>query len=69
MPVPGDVGLVAKLVQVIFSWATDEDGLRELLLKKKLANKRSECAKALADNRFDDLKRLTAELERLSQQP
>lgn len=63
---PGDVGLVAKIANTIFSWATSEDGLKEELLRRRLANKKAECLKALADNRWDDLHRATDELRALS---
>ena len=37
---PGDVGLVAKLIDSVFSWVTGESGLAEL--KKKRAGVRLE---------------------------
>jgi hypothetical protein len=63
------IGPIAKAVETIFSWLTDEDGMAEMLKRRKLRAKKEECRQALIDNRFDDLKRLTAELERLSDQP
>jgi len=63
---PGDVGLVSKVVETIFSYFTDEDGFKEALKRKRLKAKKEECKRALAENRFVDLARLTAELERLS---
>ncbi len=66
---PGDVGLVAKVVEAVFSWATDEDGLKELVKRRSLKNKKEECRRALLDNRWDDLQRLTNELRDLSSKP
>lgn len=65
---PGDVGLVAKLVDTVFSWFTDEAGYLELKKRRALAAKKEECRRALLDNRWADLKRLTDELQRLSDQ-
>jgi len=66
---PGDIGLVSALVKEIFSWAVSEEGLKEELLRRKLAKKKAECLKALADNRFDDLHRLSDELHDLASKP
>ena len=63
------VGPIAKAVEAIFSWVTDEDGLNELLKRRKLAAKKEECRRALIDNRWDDLRRLTDELRDLSAKP
>lgn len=63
---PGDVGLVAKVVESIFSWFVSEDGRLEMVKRVRLKAKKEECRRALLDNRFDDLKRLTDELQRLS---
>ena len=46
------VGPIAKAVEAIFSWVTDEDGLNEMLKRRKLANLKKECADALARNDF-----------------
>ena len=66
---PGTPGLIAKAVETIFSWVTDEDGLKEMLKRRKLAAKKEECRRALIDNDFDRLRVCTAELERLSNTP
>ena len=63
---PGDVGLVSKLVETIFSYFTDEDGFKEALKRKRLKAKKEECTLALKEKRYIDLARLSAELERLS---
>jgi hypothetical protein len=65
---PGDVGLVSKAIETIFSYFTDEDGYKEMAKRAALKKKKEECRRALIENRFVDLARLTAELERLSQQ-
>lgn len=65
----GLVGAALTLALKVFGYATDEEGLREQQKRKALANKKEECRKALIDNRFDDLKRLTDELERIANAP
>ena len=50
----------------ILSWFLDEAGRIEVKKRAALREKKEECRRALIDNRWDDLKRLTAELERLS---
>ena len=62
------MGLVAKLVDSVFSWFTDEAGYLEIKKRRVLLAKKEECRRALLDHRFVDLKRLSAELERLSDQ-
>lgn len=62
----GDVGLVAKAVDTILGWFTDEAGYLEMQKQRALNVKKEACRKALLDNRFDDLVRLTGELQRLS---
>lgn len=32
---PGDVGLVAKVLDTVFSWFTSEDGLAEMMHKRE----------------------------------
>ena len=70
MPPTSDVGIIGKLVQVIFSWATDEDGLRELLIRKRLANKNKEFQDAVQNARtdadWDRVHQLADELRTLS---
>ena len=48
-----DVGIIGKLVQVIFSWFTSEDGLREMLIRKRLASKNKEFQDAVKNARTD----------------
>lgn len=64
----GDVGAVAKAVDTIFSWFTSEGGKLEAQKRRALKSKREECRRALLEHRFTDLRRLTDELERLSNQ-
>lgn len=66
---PGDVGLVAKLVDTVFGWFTSEDGFLEMKKRRALASKKEECRRALLDNRWDDVRRLSVELEQLSHGP
>lgn len=66
---PDPVGPVAKAVDTIFSWFTNEDGMNEMLKRRRLRAKKEECRQALIDNRWDDLRRLSAELERMSNTP
>ena len=62
----GDVGLVAKLVDTVFGWWASESGRLEQQKRNRLRAKKEECRRALLDNRFDDLKRLTDELQRMA---
>jgi len=66
---PGDVGLVAKVVETIFSWVVSEDGFKEMQKRSRLKAKKKECQNALAEHRWDDLRTLTAEYERLCNAP
>jgi len=50
----------------VASWWLDESGRAEMKKRKVLREKKEECRQALLDNRWDDLQRLTAELQRLS---
>lgn len=62
----GDVGAVAKVIDTIASWLMDEDGYAELKKRRALKAKKEECRRALLDHRWNDLRRLTDELERMS---
>jgi hypothetical protein len=64
--IPGAVKAGLTLTEKIFSWWTDEAGRIAIQKRARLRAKKEECAKALKENRLDDLRRLTAELERLS---
>jgi hypothetical protein len=48
------------------SWFMDESGRLEAKKREVLREKKAECRQALRDGRWDDLKRLTDELQRLS---
>lgn len=50
----------------IASWFLDESGRLEAKKRKALREKKLECEQALRDHRWDDLRRLSAEYERLS---
>ena len=50
----------------VFGWWTDESGRIEAQKRSALRSKKEECKRALQDKRFRDLARLSAELERMS---
>jgi hypothetical protein len=64
--IPEAAGAGLTLIEKIFSWWTDEAGRIEIQKRARLRAKKEECQRALTDNRWDDLKRLTDELRRLS---
>lgn len=64
--IPEAAGAGLTLIEKVFSWWTDEAGRIEIRKRAALRNKKEECKRALLDNRWDDLKRLTDELHRLS---
>jgi len=69
---PGEIqaaGFMAKLAETVFSYFTDEAGYKEMAKRAALRKKKEECRRALLDNRFADLKRLTDELHDLAQKP
>lgn len=63
---PEAVGAGLTLTEKIFSWWTDEAGRIEIRKRARLRAKKEECQRALLEHRFTDLRRLTDELERLS---
>jgi hypothetical protein len=63
---PGDVGLVAKAVDTIASWFLSEDGFNEHRKRRAMQAKKEECRRALMDNDWDRLRKLTLELKRMS---
>jgi hypothetical protein len=52
----------------VFGWWTDEAGRIEAQKRSALRDKKKECQRALSENRLADLRRLSAEYERLSDQ-
>jgi len=64
--IPGAAKAGLTLIDKVFSWWTDEAGRIEIQKRARLRAKKEECRRALLDNRWDDLKRLSAELERMS---
>jgi hypothetical protein len=54
------------LAEKVFSWWTDEAGRIEIQKRARLRAKKEECKRALLDKRYHDLARLSAELERMS---
>ena len=65
----GAVGPIATLLDTIIGAFLDEDKIPEILKRRKLRAKKDECKKALIDNRFLDLARLSAELRDLADKP
>jgi hypothetical protein len=69
---PGDVGLVAKLVDSILHFVTDEDQLKETLKRVALAKKKKEYIHAVSTARtaddFATVRRIHDEYERLCNQ-
>lgn len=63
--IPGAVKAGLTFGEKIFSWWTDEAGRIEIQKRANIRAKKEECAQALKDRRFTDLRRLTDELERL----
>ena len=66
---PGDVGLVSKLLDGVFRFFTDEDGYAELKRRRELAALKAQAAEALKRHDWDALRQHTADLERLSNRP
>ena len=65
----GSVGMVAKLLDTLVGAFLDEDKIPEIMKRRTLRAKKEECRKALIDNRFTDLARLTDELRELANKP
>ena len=66
---PGPIGPIATLLDTLIGAFLDEDKIPEMLKRRKLRAKKEECRKALIDNRFLDLARLSAELRDLADKP
>jgi hypothetical protein len=64
--IPETATAALTLGEKIFSWWTDEAGRIEIQKRAKLRAKKEECRRALLEHRFTDLRRLSAELERMS---
>lgn len=67
--IPEAAGAGLTLLDHVFMWFTDEAGRIEIKKRAALRAKKEECVKALHEKRFSDLRRLTDELERLSNAP
>jgi hypothetical protein len=63
---PGDVGLVAKVVDTVFKFFTSEDGYAEFSKRRKLAALRKDANNALDRNDFVAHARIIDELRRVS---
>ena len=66
---PGDVGLVAKLVETILGAFLNEDQIPELIKRRKLKAAKEECRRALIDNDFVALAAAVERLRDLSSKP
>jgi hypothetical protein len=66
---PGDVGLVSKAIETIFSYFTDEDGYKEMAKRSALKKAKKECTDALARNDWAALDAATTRLRDLSAKP
>ena len=66
---PGDVGLVAKVIETIVNKFLDEDQIPELLKRRKLRALKEECRRALIDNDWDRLKSATEQLRDTASKP
>jgi hypothetical protein len=64
--IPEAAGAGLTLIDHIFGWFTDEAGRIAIQKRARLRSKKEECRRALLDHRFVDLSRLSAELERMS---
>ena len=65
----GDVGLIAKAVETIFSAFIDEDKIPEIMKRRKLKSLKEECQRALINNDFVALADATARLRDFSSKP
>lgn len=63
------VSAITSLVNTVTSWFLDEDGYRQFQKRQALAAKKEACRRALMDNDWDLLKRLTDELRELAAKP
>lgn len=66
---PDPLGLAQTILdgaREVFGWWVDEGGRIEAKKRATLRAKREECRKALIDNDWARLKRLTEEMERLA---
>ena len=57
---------VIDTTREVFGWWVSESGRIEAQKRSALRAKKKECQRALQDKRFHDLARLSAELERMS---
>ena len=76
MPVPGDIGLVAKAIDTIFSWFTDANGFRAMQHRRqgdRLTERANEALRTWTANQTMDnwrkYKDAEAELVTWSNQP
>lgn len=65
----GDVGLIAKAFETIFSAFIDEDKIPEILKRRKLKALKEECRRALIDNDWERLAQSTQALRDFASKP
>lgn len=63
---PGDVGLVASLIQRVIELVVDEDQLPEIRKRWELKRLHKEAVRALDRGDLDEYRRVRAEFERVS---
>ncbi len=66
---PGDVGLVAKVIETLVNKFLDEDQIPELLKRRKLAGLKKECQDALLRNDWVALADATTRLRDFASKP
>lgn len=66
---PGDVGLVSKLIDGVFRFFTDENGYAEIKRRRQLSDLKAKAADALKRGDWDAMRLATDELKRLSDAP
>jgi len=64
-----DVGLVAKLIETVFSWCTDEAGLAAFRKRREVEALKKELHDAIDAHDYAAVRKLLAELKRLSDAP
>ena len=66
---PGEVGLVAKVIETIISKFLDEDQIPEMVKRWKLKALKEECRRALIDNDWERLAIVTQALRDTASKP
>lgn len=69
MPLPGDVGLVAKAVEKIAGFFMDEDGFKEVQVRLQLRAKKKDILYEAKRRNWPRVRVLIDEFERMSDRP